>query len=165
MIEEQAVVLSENPKSIFNVSTVRVRVERKSGCQSCQLKSGCGQRVMTEMSSNKSIELDIPNTLDAKPGDRVSIAIPEKGLLNAALVVYLIPLLSMLSFAVAAEIVARSVVGFNDAMVALFGVFGLLLGFIYAKKYGQKHEQDSCFVPEMIGHTPQMSKIIPAHNA
>ncbi|MBL4762109.1 MAG: hypothetical protein JKY93_05345, partial [Gammaproteobacteria bacterium] len=34
------------------------------------------------------IELDLPNTLNAASGDYVMIAIPEKGLINAALMVY-----------------------------------------------------------------------------
>jgi len=161
MIEEQAVVLTDNQQNNVTDATVKVRVERKSACQSCQLKSGCGQRAMAELSSNKSIELDIPNTLNVKPGDNISIAIPEEGLITAALVVYLIPLLSMLILAV----LAKSFAGFNDAVVALFGVSGLLLGFIYAKHYGRKHEQDACFVPEMVSLTPQLSQKVPVNNS
>lgn len=139
MIEEQALVLSVEDE------TIKVRVDRQNACASCQLKSGCGQRALTELSNNKCIEFAVINTLLAKPGDRVLVAIPDEGLLKASFVVYFLPLISMLMFAIA----CKTILGLNDAFIALFGLLGLVTGFVFAKYFDRTRQHDPQFVPEL----------------
>jgi len=158
MIEEQALVLSvrhENsthnaqnslkstPNS--NTSMAKVRVQRQSACDSCQLKSGCGQSTMTKLSAKQCIDLEVRNTLGAGVDDRVLIAIPEEGLINASLIVYFLPLVLMVSF----SIVTKIFISRQDLIIALCGLVGLFLGFLVARRYGKVHATDPKFLPEM----------------
>jgi len=140
MIEEQALVLSELE------GKVRVRVQRQSACDSCQLKSGCGQSTLTKLSSNMCIEFDVPNKMNAESGDMVLIAIPEQGLITASLMVYLFPLLCMLT----AAIMAKNIFNGSDLYIAMCGLFALFIGFVCARFYGQKHSEDVRFLPEIV---------------
>ena len=141
MIEEQALVLSEAKHGYVNV-----KIHRQSACESCQLKSGCGQSALTKISSNKCIELSVLNTINAKPGDLVSLSISEQGLLSASLLMFMMPLLAMLGVSV----FTRSMLAWSDGAVAISGLFSLLFGFAYARYYAQKHSDDERFRPEMV---------------
>jgi len=146
MIEEPAIVLPQNPIGVSSSGEVRVRVDRTSACESCHLKSGCGQSAMTKLSSNQCIELDVLSVHDVRPGDRVMIAIPEKGLLTASLIVYFVPLIFMLFSAVLSKIFFDA----TDSLAVLFGAFGLVSGFFVARAYGLRHQDDERFSPEII---------------
>jgi sigma-E factor negative regulatory protein RseC len=141
MIEEQALVLSTAKHGYVNV-----KIHRQSACESCQLKSGCGQSALTKLSSNKCIEFSVLNTIHAKPGDVVFLAISEQGLLSASLLMFMMPLLVMLGVSV----FAKSILAWPDGFVALSGLISLLLGFIYARYYAQNHLDDDRFKPEMV---------------
>jgi sigma-E factor negative regulatory protein RseC len=147
MIEEQALVISSTSKQLLAApSKIRVKVQRKSACDSCQLKTGCGQHTLTKLSENNCIEFDVSNTVDASQGDLVVLSIPEQGLLSASLMVYLLPILVMLVFSVS----VRTIFSVNDGLVALSGLFGLCLGFLFTHLYGKKHAQDLRFHPQII---------------
>jgi sigma-E factor negative regulatory protein RseC len=141
MIEEQALVLSEAKHGYVNV-----KIHRQSACESCQLKSGCGQSALTKMSSNKCIEFSVLNTINAKPGDIVFLSISEQGLLSASLLMFMMPLLAMLAMSV----FTKSFLAWPDGAVAISGLVSLLLGFAYARFYAQNNMDDDRFKPEMV---------------
>jgi len=144
MIEERALVMTVEGKAD---NLAKVRAERKSACDGCSLKAGCGQSALAKLSSGKCIELTVENVLHAKPGDIVLLSIPEQGLLTASLLVYLMPLVLMLAF----SMLAKSYLGWQDGAVALTGVLALMLGFGLARRYIVSHSDDSRFIPEMVG--------------
>jgi len=141
MIEERALVLSE-----VKHGYVRVKIQRQSACDSCQLKSGCGQSALTQLSSNKCIEFNVANTINAKEGDIVALAISEKGLLSASLLMFMMPLMLMLGV----SLITKSFFAWTDGIVALSGLVSLLLGFGFARIYAKNHQEDECFKPEMV---------------
>ena len=149
MIEEQAVVLTKESHGL-----VKARIQRQSACESCQLKSGCGQSALSQLSSNKCIEFDVANDINAQPGDIVSLAISEEGLLSASLLVFMMPLLLML----VVSVFASSVLLWSDGGVAVSGLFALLFGFAYARFYAAQHLDDARFKPEMV--RVEASKIV-----
>jgi len=141
MIEEQALVISEAKHGYVNV-----KIHRQSACESCQLKSGCGQSALTKLSSNKCIEFSVLNTINAKPGDIVFLSISEQGLLSASLLMFMMPLLVMLG----ASVFAKSILVWHDGAVALTGLISLLLGFVFARYYARNNLDDERFKPEMV---------------
>ena len=141
MIEEQALVLNETKHGYVNV-----KIHRQSACESCQLKSGCGQSALTKVSSSKCIEFSVLNTKNAKRGDIVFLAISEQGLLSASLLMFLMPLLVML----VVSVFTKSLLAWPDGAVAISGLVSLLLGFAYARFYAQKNMDDERFKPEMV---------------
>lgn len=147
MIEEQALVLSETKHGY-----VEVKIHRQSACESCQLKSGCGQSALTKISNRKCIEFSVLNTINAKPGDIVFLSISEQGLLSASLLMFMMPLLMMLGV----SIMAKSLLSLSDGMVAISGLLALLCGFAYARFYAQNHLDDERFKPEMVRVQPRI---------
>jgi len=150
MIQESALVLSTSTRSASQLTIpeniARLRVQRKSACDSCQLKSGCGQSTMTKLSGNQCIEFEVSNELGARKGDLVVISIPESGLLNASLMVYFFPLLSMILFSLGAS----SLTNTSDVGISIAGILGLSFGFLAARSYGKRQEANPDFLPKMV---------------
>lgn len=127
-------------------SYVWVRTQRQSACDSCKLKSGCGQSVLSKLSSDKSMEFEVKNSFDAKQGDVVVIEIPEDGVLTASFIMYLMPLVAMIGSAAAIGSTIDS-----ELFTILAGLIGLGIGFTLARAYSDKHKDDPRFSPRMAG--------------
>lgn len=144
MIEERALVLAHESGCDPRVT---VKTQRLSACQSCQLKSACGQSALAKISGEKSIELVVDNTFDAVPGDVVVIGIPEQGLLKASALMFLMPLLAMVSLAS----IAQGVLNLSELYVAIVGSAGLVSGFLFARHLAAKWQDSPDFKPVMLG--------------
>tara|TARA_R110001592_G_scaffold175466_5_gene414683 strand:+ start:6648 stop:7145 length:498 start_codon:yes stop_codon:yes gene_type:complete len=150
MIEERALVIDTSfDSSSFTKKVARVKVQRTSSCGSCSLKSGCGQSTLNKMSSNHCLELDVENSLDAKSGDEVLIAIPEAGLITASLRVYFIPLILMVLGAVMGGFLDSELATKSEVWTMLLSLAGLMIGFYWARLFGQKQAFHKDFLPKM----------------
>lgn len=146
MIEERAIILETSLDVSGDAHTfAKVRVQRTSACESCSLKSGCGQSALSKLSSERCLELEVNNDLGAKPGDEVMIAIPEQGLVNASLRVYLFPLIMMLMTALVTDVLFPK----QEEWVMLAALVGLLAGFWWARAFSQKNAFNANFLPRM----------------
>lgn len=141
MIHERGLVLD---KSASSQQRVWVRTQRQSACESCKLKSGCGQSALSKLSGQKSIEFEVNNALNAKAGDVVILSIPEDGILHASIVMYLIPLLLMVLM-----VMAAGMAGLSDLLLIGMGSLGFCGGLWIARTYSQKHKDDPRFTPTM----------------
>lgn len=150
MIEERALVLetAAGPSNTAK-NIARVKVQRTSSCESCSLKSGCGQSSLTKLSSNHCLELDVENTLDAKSGDQVLIAIPESGLMTASLRIYFVPLIFMILGAVIGDYIDTQSGSLSEIWTMLWALSGLIFGFYLARKFSQKRAFHEDFLPRM----------------
>jgi sigma-E factor negative regulatory protein RseC len=146
MIQERALVLETTfDEADFSHKMARVKVQRTSACESCSLKSGCGQSALTKISSNQCLELDVENELGAKPGDEVLIAIPESGLMSASLRVYFIPLILMVLGAVVGDFIHPA----DEVWTMVLSILGLTIGFLWARVSSQKQAFDVEFLPKI----------------
>ena len=62
-------------------------------CAGCQQKSSCSTQALSQLLEKKSLRLI--NSDDFKLGDKVIISIAENILINASLLMYLLPLLAL----------------------------------------------------------------------
>ena len=143
MIEEQAIVIGCDGSGDGRIA---VRVDRKSACESCQMKAGCGQKLVNDSSQRKCIEFELENHFDAKVGDRVTMAIPEKSFLQASVVMYVLPLILMIIGAVLGE----SYFALADIGIFLLASLGFLTGLYLARKFAQTHQFNPDFQPHII---------------
>jgi len=97
VIEETAIVLEVRPQGVL------LQTQRKSACQSCSVKSGCGTSVLAKAVGKRSSQFVVENTLGLHVGDQVVIAVDENALVQGSLLVYLLPLLFMMSAGLLAE--------------------------------------------------------------
>lgn len=86
MIHETGTVISVSETEAW-VQTIRANT-----CQSCSARHGCGQKALATLSAGQSRQIRVSNSLQARPGDQVTVAIEESALLKASLLVYALPL-------------------------------------------------------------------------
>lgn len=117
-----------------------VEAERRSSCQSCSVKSGCGTSVLASWFDNKHLRfyVDRPagETLgDAVAGDRVLVGVQESALTQGALMVYLLPLLAMIVAALIADSLLAASFYWRDLIIAASAFSGLLLALLGGRYY------------------------------
>ncbi len=126
MIEERAVILSlENQ---FDQSTATLEIERKTACGLCGKTRGCGNSIWGKLFAHQSTAFKAQNRINAKVGDSVIVGINESALLKSAMLLYMLPLATMLIGAILAKQVNNT-----DVAAMLGAVLGLAVGFLWVK--------------------------------
>ncbi|MET4693995.1 SoxR reducing system RseC family protein [Endozoicomonas lisbonensis] len=130
MIEEQGRVVTVEEGAVW-VETIR-----KTTCSSCSARNGCGQHLAEKYKSSKThsyIRAANETGSTIKEHDEVVIGIPEDSLMKASMVVYLLPLLSMM-----AGLWLGSFLVLGDLVTVLLALSGLAAGFVPVRMLGQK---------------------------
>lgn len=122
---------------------VRVRVQRRTACDRCHLRHGCGAGIFSRAFPRGHVDIDLPGSGQLRTGDRVTVALPEGGLLRAAAVAYLVPLITMLAgiLTLAAWGEASSIAG---------GVGGFAIGCLAARSLGRHAGRGGRFQPVLL---------------
>ncbi|HED36411.1 MAG TPA: hypothetical protein ENJ08_19615 [Gammaproteobacteria bacterium] len=135
MIEESARVLEVRQQQVL------LQTQRKSACQSCSVKSGCGTSVLAKVVGKRSSQFVVENSLDVRVGEQVVIGIDENALVQGSLLVYLMPLVIMMLTGLLAEYI------FASELITIISTFaGLVLAmlgvrFIFLKSHLKKTVQ------------------------
>ncbi|WP_409523726.1 SoxR reducing system RseC family protein [Nitrincola sp. MINF-07-Sa-05] len=121
MLEEAALVTRVKGAGI-SVKTVR-----KSACDSCQSEAGCGQKRITQLLIREATDMSIdnPDGVEVEVGNQVLIGLNEGALVRASLILYLLPLVTM----ILAVLVSSQLVE-HELLQVLAAVVGLLAGFL-----------------------------------
>ena len=127
MIEETAVVIEVEEHQVL------LQTQRKSACNACSVKAGCGTSTLAKVVGKRSSQFLVEKTLDVRVGDRVIVAIDEDALVQGSLLIYLLPIIFMILSGMLAELVfvtelitiLSTLAGF---ILALFAVRFLLTG-------------------------------------
>jgi sigma-E factor negative regulatory protein RseC len=134
-MEEEGVVVEEVGE------TVRVEVLRKGWCGGCRLCSigALGKRVT-----------EAENPIGAKKGQRVMIEVPSTGLLVAAFILYILPVI----FLVGGFIIGRwvsHVIGFaGEGLSIMVGMALFIFSFLFIYSYNRWAERTKGFRPKII---------------
>jgi sigma-E factor negative regulatory protein RseC len=130
MIEERAVILSlDNAVSDSTASTTAtLEIERKTACGLCGQTRGCGNSIWGKLFAHQSTAFKAQNRINAKVGDSVIVGINEKALLKSAMLLYILPLATMLIGAILAKQFSATELG-----AMLGAVIGLVLGLLWVK--------------------------------
>ena len=132
MIEERAVILSleanENARDASNIAVLEI--ERKTACGLCGQTRGCGNSIWGKLFAHRSTAFKANNNINASVGQSVIVGINEKALLWSALLLYILPLVTMLI----ASILTMQV---NDSngVVMLAALAGLIVGLLWVKGF------------------------------
>jgi sigma-E factor negative regulatory protein RseC len=131
MIEQQAVILSvDNQNDNPQVSIATLEIERKTACGLCGKTRGCGNAIWGKLFAHQSSAFKAQNTINAREGQSVIVGINEKALLKSALLLYLLPLATMLIAAIVAMQINNT-----DISAMIGAVLGLFLGWVWVKGY------------------------------
>jgi len=139
MIEETAVVIEVDKQRLL------LETQRKSACQSCSVKSGCGTSSLAKVVGKRSSQFSVEKTLDVKVGDAVIIAIDENALVQGSLLIYFLPLIFMLVTGLIAEYLFV-----NELITILTVVSGFISALIFVRYVLSRSALKKSIQPHLI---------------
>jgi sigma-E factor negative regulatory protein RseC len=154
VIKEQGRVVAVESDCLW-VETIR-----QSTCSSCSAQKGCGHGLMNKAAAGKRNRFKVMLTADQHyqsfaVDDDVDIAIPEKSLVQGALIVYLSPLLGLLAGALlVSQWWSGDVAAFIGALVG-FGV-----GVAGVKYHSVMSQNNPSYQPVVIAHHSRNDGVI-----
>ncbi len=111
-----------------DAQSVVVEVEATVACRRCAEGKGCGAGLLGGAAKHRQFNAVLIDGLQVHNGDRVSLELAPRNLLQAATIVYGYPLFA----AITAALVAFSV-GLGDLTAAILALLGMLVGLILAR--------------------------------
>ena len=103
-----------------------------NGCGHCASGNGCGSGKLSQLfCSSKQRTFKVNNVLNAKVGDEVNVGLPDGVLLRNSILMYVLPLASMLAAALLASGIFAEA---RDGAALLGAVTGLLAGFLVVRQ-------------------------------
>ena len=137
MIETGQVIAEKGQQAV-------VRIQRKKACEHCGMcKKG-----------EEGMEITLDNALGAKEGDRVEIAMGDRMVLNASVIVYAIPLLFLLMGAALGYIFSPALgIGERDLAAAISGIVFTALSYSIVRTIDKR-------VSEKKGYRPRITRIL-----
>lgn len=103
---------------------------QRSACDSCNARSGCGQRTLSQL--GRTIKLWVPTDTSLTLGQQVQLQLPTGGLALSALMLYGIPLLALMLAAGIAQ-------PWGEFWAIGLGVAGLAVGIGISRLLTQKY--------------------------
>ena len=129
MIKQPAKVIAETATSYL------LETLPKSACPRCEAGNGCGGGILTKAFDNKTYQIEINKDKPLNINELVQVGIQSSILIRASLLLYLLPLISM----IIASLVAASLFMNEDIYTvsgALIGIsFGAYLGKLISNHY------------------------------
>jgi len=121
MVEQGIVAEVKGEKLIVNI-------ERNPACVSCKACS---------MGEGKKMEIEFDNTIGAKKGDRVKIALDDSIILKGSFLFYVVPLLGLIIGLFIGKVFAEKIDLPMPAEVTstLFGIIVMIMSFIIVRNY------------------------------
>ena len=126
---------------------VIIRAQRDSSCGSCAGKAACGTLGSWNLKEKNKDDFDIrlPNALNAKEGDIVTVEVPDQLILTASMMFYGYPVLAFLIVGGLAFQLAGSLELSGDLFSAIGGLLGAGITWLWLMK-----RADSFEMPKMV---------------
>ena len=126
---------------------VIIRAQRDSSCGSCAGKAACGTLGSWNLKEKNKDDFDIrlPNVLNAKEGDIVTVEVPDQLILTASMMFYGYPVLAFLIVGGLAFQLAESLELSGDLFSAIGGLLGAGITWLWLMK-----RADSFEMPKMV---------------
>jgi sigma-E factor negative regulatory protein RseC len=155
MIEEQAQVVEKNGDQLV------LQAQTRSSCGGCAASKGCGTSVLAKVVGRKFSRFHADNSVDAEVGDTVIVGISEDALLRGSLVMYMIPIMGMLVFALVSEQLVDMLAENRDLLIAGSGIAGLVTGSLLSRWYFQRRVNVHRFRPVVLRKIIEHGKLQP----
>jgi sigma-E factor negative regulatory protein RseC len=123
----------------------RVKVRRSSMCDICKCKSAC-----STLSDTEVMEAEALNTANARPGDRVLLNIPSKSLWKISFVIYMLPVIFLISGAIVGMRLAKIYSLEPELGALLLGIAGCLLSFAIIRLFAKHVGKNKDYMPEIV---------------
>ena len=118
--------------------------EREDACHNCEASQFCHA-----LTNCTTLETKVLNKAGAGVGDLVMIHLSSHTVLKGALVLYLIPVLGLLTGAVAGSGFSKQLAIGETGAALVFGLAGLVLGFIITAMISKRMSVGNRLIPEI----------------
>lgn len=122
-----------------------VQTQNQLACASCKVVDTCGNGIVEKYLSGKIFSSKLSNRLNAQVGDEVIIEIPKSSITKASMMVYFVPLLGLISFAVVASLLQLS-----ENLIIFTSLTGFGLSLLVTKYYNHKILDSELYLPKMV---------------
>ncbi len=119
MMTESAIVVQAEP------GRAEIEFKRQSACSHCEMERGCGTGAIGRLLGHRLRPLTIETDQMLRVGDLVTLSIPEKLIVRASLVIYGVPLVTMLLCAVLTTVVFEA----SEGVIAVVSILGFFFGY------------------------------------
>ena len=135
MIEERALIVGLTDDTAMPLAWLEV--ERKTACGLCGQTRGCGNKVWGKLFRHQQGQFAASNPIQAGIGQSVIVAIDERSVMHAALLLYFLPIVAMLLMAALAQsLFATNAAALMGALAGLVGAWLWVKGFLAARPHG-----------------------------
>ncbi|MBW1734448.1 MAG: SoxR reducing system RseC family protein [Deltaproteobacteria bacterium] len=126
-----------------------VRISKSSACATCESRGSC------EVSSGRSMLVEVANDLGGGKGDHVELSVPSGALLKLSLLVYILPIATLIGGAFAGAAVAGAL-GLPVSLASVLAGF-LFMGitFYLLKRLDRSSRDRGKFQPRMTRIFPR----------
>lgn len=142
MIETIATVVASNN------GLITVEALRRSSCDKCS-EQECGNGQVNRALSNRYHRLTLPYSQSVSVGQQVIVALPEQGLLTAAALMFVLPLLFILVGAGIGQWLMVELLGQHEVWVMISALTMAVLGFALARWWHRKIQSHQWFEPHI----------------
>jgi sigma-E factor negative regulatory protein RseC len=120
-----------------------VKTKRSEACKGCSEHGSCSTQ-------GNDMEVEVFNRMGAAIGDEVAIQIQTGSFMKATFLLYVFPILCMITGAVAGEKLAPSIAFDKSALSAILGFLGLFIGLWVVKIKGREMGRKEEYHPKII---------------
>lgn len=142
MLTESAVVIE------YESGKAKVKCQSQSACGSCAAKSACGNSALSELTGSGARGehiLTVETITPLKVGQRVEIGLSEHSLIKSALLMYCVPLFTLLF----STLLFDSLL--SHELVSVFFIFiSTALSFLGVRWYAQKLNRKAAYQPVLL---------------
>ena len=137
MIEEKAVILETDAEHAW------VETQRRSTCDACDAKVGCGTQVIGKVVGNRRNRVRVLNRIGAVAGEQVIVGLHEGAMVRGSLAMYFAPLFGLFAGAALGAVLSQWFeIVFSDGLQILSAFVGLLLGLLWLRGFTQRIRDD-----------------------
>lgn len=135
-----------------------VETIRRSSCNACGVRQGCGHGLLERLrEGQRGLIRVLPGEAgreDCRMHDHVCIGIPESLLLRASLLVYLLPLLTLLTGATLGVVLVPSAAS-SDPAAMVGAILGFCVGLVCVRWHAWRHRGDPEMQPILLAVLPR----------
>lgn len=140
MLKESAVVIE------YQAGIAKVKCQSQSACGACAAQNACGASALSELTGEQAEHIFTIETITPlKVGQLVEIGLAERSLILSALLLYIVPLLTILLSTFLAEQLFP-----HELISAMFIFICTALAFLAIRYYSKKLNQKAAYKPILL---------------
>lgn len=140
MLRESAVVIG------YENGIAKVKCQSQSACGQCAAKNSCGTSSLSELNGKRGEHIfNVETMMPLREGQMVEIGLEEKSMLFSALLMYIVPLLTLLLATLISPYFTE-----NELARTVMIIASTTIAFIAIKRYSQKFSSKEEFKPVLL---------------